>query len=259
MGKSLTEKLLARGDRVAATMRDPGRFEIGTSAGDKLWTAKLDVIDTASIRAAVAQAFDQLGHVDVVVSNAGYGLHGAAEEATDEQVEDIIATNLVGSIQVARAVTPYLRAQGGGRIIQISSMAGHLTRPGSALYSATKWGVEGFFETLAKELAPFGIQVNILAPGLFATGFHQAMERGPELKAYAESGVIRPMPTATDEGTAGDLDRLIDLIIEIGEGADFPMRLFAGSDSYQATHRALSKRLATLEAQRTVAYSTDRS
>jgi NAD(P)-dependent dehydrogenase (short-subunit alcohol dehydrogenase family) len=123
LGRELTEQLLARGHRVAATLRRPEQLD-GLASGhlDRLWVRALDVTDTAQMRRVVAEAFTDLGRVDVVVSNAGFGVFGAAEDLTDEQVQAMIATNLTASIQLARAVIPYLRTQGGGRLLQLSSM-----------------------------------------------------------------------------------------------------------------------------------------
>ena len=126
--------------------------------------------DTTAVRDVVDRSFE-LGRIDVVVSNAGYGLFGAAEELSDEQVSHIIATNLSGSIQLIRAALPHLRAQGGGRIIQISSYGGQVAFPGNSLYHATKWGIEGFAESVAQEVAPFGIGVTIVEPGGARTEF----------------------------------------------------------------------------------------
>jgi NAD(P)-dependent dehydrogenase (short-subunit alcohol dehydrogenase family) len=244
-------------------MRDPGKSDLlSLSDNERLWMIKLDVDDVEQIRSAIAQAFDAVGRIDVVVSNAGYGVHGAAEEATDAQVEGIIATNLIGSIQVARAVIPFLRTQGGGKLIQVSSILGHISLPGASLYCATKWGLEGFFEALAKEVAPFGIEVNIVAPGMFPTSFYEAAERSAELSAYNEAGVIDRLPTRVDQfldAMPGDTNRLVDAIISVGEKPQSPLRLLLGSDAYGATEFALKDRLANLEAQREIAHSTDRA
>ena len=111
----------------------------------------------------VDRCFAELGRIDVIVSNAGYGLFGAAEELTDAQVDHIIATNLTGSIQLIRSALPHLRAQGGGRIIQ-TTYGGQVAFPGNSLYHASKWGIEGFAESVAQEVAPFGIGVTIVEP-----------------------------------------------------------------------------------------------
>src|SRR5580698_2143088 len=119
LGRAMTEKLLARGDRVAGTLRKPGVLQqLERQYGDRLWLRQMDVTDTPAVRRVVDEAFAALGKIDVVVSNAGYGLFGAAEEVSDEQIRAQIDTNLIGSIQVIRAALPHLRKQGGGKILQ---------------------------------------------------------------------------------------------------------------------------------------------
>jgi NAD(P)-dependent dehydrogenase (short-subunit alcohol dehydrogenase family) len=141
-GRKLTEQLLTRDDRVAATVRQPAALaELQARHGARLWVAPPDLTDTAAIRRVVDAAFATLGRIDMVVSNAAYGLFGAAEEVTDDQVRHQIDTNLVGSIQLIRAVLPHLRAQGGGHILQLSSAGGQTTYPNFSLYHATKWGI----------------------------------------------------------------------------------------------------------------------
>ena len=127
--------------------------------------------DTAALREVVERSFARLERIDVIISNAGYGLFGAAEELSDEQIDLMIATNLVGSIQHIRAALPHLRAQGGGRIIQISSYGGQVAFPGNSMYHATKWGIEGFVESVAREVASFGIGMTIVEPGGARTEF----------------------------------------------------------------------------------------
>jgi NAD(P)-dependent dehydrogenase (short-subunit alcohol dehydrogenase family) len=152
-GRIMAEQLLARGDRVAGIVRNLSVMdELKAKYGSQLLFAKLYLSETAAIRGVVDLAFAALGHIDVVVSNAGYGLMGAAEDMTDEQVRHQIDTNLVGSIQLIRAALPHLRAQGGGRILQLPSMSGQVAFPGGSLYHATKWGVEGFLDAVAQEV-----------------------------------------------------------------------------------------------------------
>lgn len=163
LGRSVTEKLLARGERVAATVRRTGTLDdLLARHGERLHVVTFDVTDTAAMRQGVEDVFDAFGRVDVVFSNAGYGLFGAAEEVSDKQIERQIATNLVGSIQFVRACLPHLRRQAGGRILQTSSEGWQTTYPGFSLYHATKWGIEGFIEAIASELAPFGIDTVII-------------------------------------------------------------------------------------------------
>jgi NAD(P)-dependent dehydrogenase (short-subunit alcohol dehydrogenase family) len=156
-GRELTTQLLERGDRVVGTVRDTTKVAdlAGTYPGDFV-AEVLEMTDAAAVHALVDRTVERLGRIDAVVSNAGYGLFGAAEELSDQQVNDIIATNLTASITLIRAALPHLRAQGCGRIIQISSYGGQVAFPGNSLYHATKWGIEGFCESVAAEVAPFG-------------------------------------------------------------------------------------------------------
>jgi NAD(P)-dependent dehydrogenase (short-subunit alcohol dehydrogenase family) len=137
LGRLLVERLLARGDRVVGTLRRPGALDdLLAQYGDRLRVLTLDVTDAHAVRATVARAFEEMGRIDIVVSNAGYGLFGAAEEVTDQQLEQQIATNLIGSIQLIRASLPHLREQGGGRIVQVSSEGGQVVYPG---FSRAVW------------------------------------------------------------------------------------------------------------------------
>ena len=137
-GRQLTDQLLERGDSVVGTVRDTAKVaDLVERYPRTFHTEVLDVTDTAAVREVVDRSFARLGRIDVVISNAGYGLFGAAEELTDKQVEHMIATNLLGSIQLIRAALPHLRAQGGGRVIQISSYGGQVAFPGNSMYHAT--------------------------------------------------------------------------------------------------------------------------
>ncbi len=185
-GRQMTEQLLDRGDRVAGTVRKPGSVDdLRHKYGEMLWVAHLDVTDLPGVRATVDRAFTELGRIDVIVNNAGYGLFGAAEELTDDQVIAQVSTNLLGSIQVVRAALPHLRAQGGGRLIQISTYGGQATNPGASLYHAGKWGIEGFMEGTARDVAPFGIGVTIVEPGGARTEFRfDSLQLAEPLSAY---------------------------------------------------------------------------
>ena len=130
MGRSVTEQLLARGDRVAATARRPEQLDdLRAAHGDRLWVRALDVTDTVAQRAVVDAAFADLGRIDVVVANAGFGVFGAAEELEDADVDSLLATNLTAVIQLTLAVLPHLRAQGGGRLMPVSRMGAHVDVP----------------------------------------------------------------------------------------------------------------------------------
>jgi NAD(P)-dependent dehydrogenase (short-subunit alcohol dehydrogenase family) len=261
LGRSMTELLLEQGDRVVGTSRRPTALDdLKTRYGDALWLEPLDVTDTLAIRAVVARAFAALGRIDVVVSNAGYGILGAAEELTDDQIDRQIATNLVGSIQVVRAVVPYLRSQGGGRIIQISTMGGQAVFPAGSLYHASKWGIEGFMESIRHELAPFGIGVTIVEPGSTGTNFGRNLVIADPLDAYADGPVGRARAFFGDGTYAspGDAGKTARAIVDSAGMDPAPLRLATGKDAYAAIHAALTARLAELEARKPVAFSTDR-
>jgi NAD(P)-dependent dehydrogenase (short-subunit alcohol dehydrogenase family) len=257
-GRHLTEQLLARGDRVAGTVRKPDSVrDLQEKYGARFWVAQLDV--TGPVRETVDRAFRELGRIDVVVNNAGYGLFGAAEELTDDQVVQQINTNLVGSIQVVRAALPHLRAQGGGRVIQLSTYGGQATNPGASLYHASKWGIEGFIEGTAKDVAPFGIGMTIVEPGGARTEFRfDSLQLATPLPAYDNS------PAAMVRGAKdrsrpplGDPAKMAARIIDSADMEPAPMRLVLGSDSYRFVTAALRERLAQIEPQAAAAASTD--
>jgi len=181
-GRELTSQLLGRGDRVIGTVRDTSKIaDLTVRYPDTFIPEELEMTDRSAVRRLVERAFSQLGRIDAIVSNAGYGLFGAAEELSDDQVEDILATNLAGPITLIRAALPHLRNQGGGRIIQISSYGGQVAFPGNSLYHATKWGIEGFCEAVAQEVAPFGVGVTIVEPGGARTEFRYGSARIADL------------------------------------------------------------------------------
>ena len=160
--------------------------------------APLDVTDTTAVRAVVERAFDHMGRIDVVVNNAGYGLFGAAEEVSDDQIRRQIDTNLIGSIQVIRAALPLLRAQGGGRILQLSSAGGQTTFPNFSLYHTTKWAIEGFIEAVAQEVAHFNIEFTIVEPGVAKTNFGVSLVRAPlkRRRQRAETPTLLPQSSS---------------------------------------------------------------
>jgi NAD(P)-dependent dehydrogenase (short-subunit alcohol dehydrogenase family) len=261
-GRELTEQLLARGDRVAATLRQPEALDdLAGRYGGRLWVRRLDVTDTASIRAVVDAAFAELGRIDVVVSNAGFGLLGAAEEVTDEQIDRQLQTNVVGSIQLTRAVLPRLRAQGGGKILQISTMGGQFAYPGMSLYHASKWAIEGFFDSVGQEVAAFGIQVCLVEPGGARTDFAgRSLVLSPPNEAYAGTPAALLRAHAATRPTSaipGDVHKMARAMIDAADAGETPRRLLLGSDAYRLVHAALSDRLAFVEAQRDLTLSTD--
>ncbi|MCV7287767.1 SDR family oxidoreductase [Mycolicibacterium wolinskyi] len=256
MGRELVEQLLARGDTVAATARRPEQLDdLADRHGNRLWRRALDVTDTHAVRGVVTEAFAAHPRIDVVVSNAGYGVFGVAEDLDDGHVETLIATNLTASIQLTRAALPHLRAQGGGLLMQMSSMGGHLTFPGFSLYHATKWGIEGFFDALATEVAPFGIRTILIEPGVVRTGFFDAAPRVPLSAPYVGGPADRPPLTA--EEMTDDPVRTVAAIIRAAGACPPPRRLVLGSDAWTLMTAALQQRLDDVAAQRDNAATAD--
>lgn len=262
-GLGLTRQLLARGDRVAATVRNPQSLEaLKAQHGQALRIYALDVTDDAAVARVITEAFSELGRIDVVVSNAAYGLFGAGEEVSDAQIRKQIDTNLVGSMQAIRAALPHLRAQGGGRILQLSSEGGQIAYPNFGVYHASKWGIEGFVEAVAQEVAPFGIQMTLIEPGPTATGFGGALDQADALPAYADtpSGAIRSALFGANAGgfsIDGDVEKMVTAMIACADAAVAPRRLLLGSSAYTRVHAALRERLAELEANRSITCAMD--
>ena len=255
-GRILTEKLLARGERVAATLRKMDALDdLRARYGDLLWTARLDLTDTAAIRSTVDRAFAELGRIDVVCSNAGYGLFGAAEALRDDQIEHVIATNLVGSMQLVRAVLPHLRRQGGGRILQVSSAGGQATYPNFSVYHATKWGIEGFVETVAKEVEALGIDVTLGEPGAPQTDFAKNLVMVPAMPEYdrTAAGEVRRALESGAWQIRGDAGKMCDAILGFVDRGAKARRLALGADTYADVARTLEERRAELESQKEIA------
>lgn len=256
MGRELVEQVLAKGDSVAATLRRPEQLDdLAERYGNRLSRYALDVTDTAAVRRVVDEAFAANSHIDVVVSNAGYGVFGVAEDLTDDHIDQMIATNLTASIQLARSVIPHLRAQGGGHLMQMSSMGGHITFPAFSLYHVTKWGIEGFYDALATEIEAFGIRTTLIEPGVVRTGFFDAATRVPVSEPYRGGPADRP-PMSDDEMT-DDPQRVIAGIIRAADAAVPPRRLVLGSDAWTLITDALSDRLIEVAAQRENAATAD--
>jgi NAD(P)-dependent dehydrogenase (short-subunit alcohol dehydrogenase family) len=260
-GRELATQLLDRGDAVAGTVRRAeSAADLIRKYPDTFHCELLDVTDTTAVRDVVDRSFTSLGRIDVVVSNAGYGLFGAAEELSDEQVSHIIATNLTGSIQLIRAALPHLRTQGGGRIIQISTYGGQVAFPGNSMYHATKWGIEGFAESVAQEVAPFGIGVTIVEPGGARTEFRHGSAQVAELLPAYDGNPAHGFLAMLDPANGlapGDPARMAAAIIASADQQPAPPRIMLGSHALQTTVGVLKDRLASFEAQAGLAASTD--
>ncbi|UGT59912.1 SDR family NAD(P)-dependent oxidoreductase [Nocardia asteroides] len=182
LGRAFTEAALGAGDRVVATARDPRRMPI---EHERLIVLPLDVRDRAAVLSAADTAVERAGHVDIVVNNAGYGLVGAVEELSEEQLRDQLEVNFFGALWVSQAFAPHLRARGSGHIVQISTVGAAGSLPLFGAYNAGKWALEGFSAALADELRPFGVHVTLAQLGGFATDWAgSSMRFGTRIPAY---------------------------------------------------------------------------
>lgn len=259
LGRNIAEEVMRRGGRVAGTVRDLTQAaQLRKEFPGQLWVTRLDLADLANIGTAFRAAVEHFGRTHAVVSNAAYSLLGAAEELESGAIRHIMDTNLIGSIELARAAVAHMRAAGGGRIIQISSGAGQAGFAGLSLYCATKWGIEGFFESLAPEVAEFGIETTLIEPGTIRTDFGSSGVLSPELEAYrnGQVGTLRRMATS-GYPAPGDPAKMAKAIADTFEAATAPSRLALGPDVYGYIRAALTSRLEQLEAHKNVTFATD--
>lgn len=264
IGRAVTEKLLADGHQVAAFVRSPDALSaLNRVYAGRLWSTRIDVTDTRALRNAVEQASLDLGRIDVVFSNAGSGAFGAAEELDDTAIEQQVALNMVAPIQLIRAVIPHLRSQGGGRIVQMSTMGGQITSTGGSIYHASKWGIEGSAESVMSEVSEFGIGVTLIEPGNVRTGFGSAITVADPLPDYTGTPVGQARQYIEAAGgnmtanAVGDPERVADQIIAAATQTPSPRRVILGSDALSAIRGALVLRLEELDAGRGVSLSTD--
>lgn len=255
-GREIAAAALAAGGRVVATARRPEAIDLGTS--DDLKVLRLDVTDRAQVDGTVAAAAATFGRLDVVVNNAGYGLLGALEEASEAQLRRIFETNVFGALNVTRASLPYLRQQRSGHLIQMSSVGGQIGTAGFSLYQATKFALEGFSEALADELLPLGIKVTIVEPGDFRTDFlARSIEMADPIDDYADSvGAIRKKPAELFGREPGDPALAAAAIIQVVDSQDPPMRLVLGADALERIHAKIDRQLAELDRWQRVTEST---
>lgn len=257
IGRHLVERALAEGDHVVATVRREGTLDDLVDAhGERLTVERLDVSHADELDSVLGRILDRREGIDVVVNNAGYSVMGAAEELSDDQIRHQLDTLLVAPIRITRAFLKQMRLRGNGRIIQISSMGGQCAYPGGSAYHTAKWGLEGFTESVSKEMAEFGVRCTIVEPGATRTGFGSNMIFATELPDYADSaaGRMRQFAATLDDRVfLGDPAKLAMAIFATTRAAEPPLRLALGADAYDAVHDALTERLHALEQQKDVA------
>src|SRR5579859_2449970 len=261
LGRNIAEAVLASGDRLVATARDPRRLEdLIEKYGDRVRTAPLDVVDEAAVHAAVQVAVDAFGRLDVVVNNAGYGDIAPFEQLRSERFRAVMDTNFYGVVNVTRAAIPIMREQKSGCILQISSVGGRLALPGSTPYHAAKWAVGGFTESLAQEVAPFGVKVCALEPGGMRTNWGvRANQDMPELLPDYEPSVgaiVRALKSHWGQETS-DPSRVAQVVLRLAASDRLPAHLLIGSDAVRFSADAEATRAADAAHWREMSLSTD--
>ncbi len=231
IGKETVKLFQTKNWKVAATMRNPEKAEDLQRIAD-VECIRLDVTDVDSIKSAIAETLDKFGRIDAVVNNAGYGLVGAFEAATQEQIEKQFQTNVFGLMNVCREILPYFREQKRGTIVNVASMGGRITFPLYSLYNGTKWAVEGFSESLQYEIRPFNIKVKIIEPGPIKTDFYdrsQDLTKKDGLNAY-DNFIEKIMPKMQKVGkNAPDASLVAEVIYNAVTDGSWKMRYTANS------------------------------
>lgn len=260
LGRSLTRAVLKAGDTVIATARNVEQLEeLKNINPNQIYLVKLDVADQVQIREAVNQAIELTGRIDVLVNNAGFGITGAAEAYTEEQVNSQLLVNLYAPISITRAVIPYMRKRESGRIIQISSIGGRVGNAGLSIYQATKFGLAGFSESLNKEVSHLGIKVTSVEPGGFRTDWAgSSMDYAPDVPGYENSiGAMKTLFTSGEFVPIGDPNKAAQAIIEIARTPEPPMHLVLGSEAISILKKADEARSTEMEKWMALSLSTD--
>jgi NAD(P)-dependent dehydrogenase (short-subunit alcohol dehydrogenase family) len=232
-GRAIADAALGRGDRVVATARDAGRLS-DLAADDRVYALSLDVIDAAARERAMEDAIGRFGRLDVLVNNAGRTQVGAVEETTEEELRSLFELHFFAPAALTRLVLPHMRAQGGGAIVQMSSVGGQITAPGFGAYCATKFALEGLTQALHDEVAPFGIRTLIVEPGAFRTGLFRpdAAYQSRAMPEYAKTvGPTRDYVGGNDGLQPGDPAKAAQAILTALDAEDPPLRLVLGGDA----------------------------
>lgn len=245
LGRDLAEVLLEEGYRVVATARDKNKIaDLRDKFPETARTFELDVTDQDQVRSAVEYAVSEFGRIDVLVNNAGYGLLGAIEEPTDQQIRSQFETNLFGAVDVMRTVLPVMRRQNGGHIFNLSSVAGFIASPSAGYYAATKFALEALSESLSQEVAPYNIKVTIVEPGPFRTDFAGRSLRGPETtlpEVYPTTVKFLDYFAEVDRKQVGDPRKAAKVMIDVVESDAPPLRLPLGENCITRIEAELEK------------------
>ncbi len=262
LGRAFTEAVLAAGHSVVAGARNPEQLaDLQSRFGEKILPVSLDVTNEAQAKAAVEAAIAHFGGLDVLVNNAGYGNVSPVEDTPLDDFRAQIETNLFGVIIMTKAVLPYFRERKAGHIIQVTSIAGRLGPIGRAPYAAAKFGVEGFSESLAREIGPLGVKVTILEPGGFRTDFAGSSTELRQGRPEYESTVGATIRFQRDYNgkQPGDPAKAAAVLLHIASLQEPPLRLLLGSDSYNAAEKSALDKLESDRKWKDLSVSTDYS
>ena len=261
LGRDIAEAVLASGDRLVATARNPKQLaDLVARYGDKVRAAALDVTDAAAAKSAVQVAIDTFGRLDVLVNNAGFAHIGPFEQLDADDFRAQIETNLFGVVNVTRAALAPMRRQKSGHIIQISSVGGRLATPGLSAYQAAKWAVGGFTEVLGQEVGHLGIKVTALEPGGMLTNWSNraAADMAPMDPDYQQSvGAVTRMLEQYRDKSAGDPKKVAQVVVRLGSYGSPPPHLLLGSDAVRFAGEADAAREASGKLWRAVSLATD--
>jgi len=241
LGRAFTEAVLEAGDRVVATARNPDQLaDLEGRYSEKIRSVALDVTNEAQAKAAVEAAMESFGALDLLVNNAGYGYVCPVEDTPLADFRAQIDTNLFGVIIMTKAVLPYFRERRAGHIIQVTSIAGRIGPAGRAPYAAAKFGVEGFSESLFKEIGPLGVNVTIIEPGGFRTDFAGSSTQLSEGRPEYDSSVGAAVRFQRDYNgrQPGDPAKAAAALLHVASLSEPPLRLLLGSDSYVAAEKS---------------------
>ena len=262
MGVEFAKAALAAGHNVVATGRDPGAVAKAVGESDDLLVAKLDVTSPQDAEAAVEAAVDRFGGIDVLVNNAASFYAGFFEELTPEQIERQLTTSLIGPMNVTRAVLPVMRKQRSGHVVTISSSAGFAGFEYGTAYAASKFGVDGWMESLAPEVEPFGIHATVVNPGFFRTELltkESTNYAEPSTEDYAERNAAqREFWEGQNGQQAGDPAKLAQALLTIADQAQPPFRFIAGADALAQAEEKLAERRQQIDAFRDLSTSLAR-
>jgi NAD(P)-dependent dehydrogenase (short-subunit alcohol dehydrogenase family) len=248
-GRIWAEAALERGDKVVATARNAATLApLVQTYGANVLPLTLEVTNRDQVDACVRQGHEHFGRLDVVINNAGYGLFGAVEEISAEQARAQMETNFFGALWVTQAVLPYMRERGAGHIIQVSSIGGVQAFPMLGLYHASKWALEGFSQSLAAEVAEFGIKVTIVEPGGYDTDWSgPSADHARRLPAYAEQWARREQQMAAARGNRGVPEATAAAMLQIVDADEPPLRVFFGAAPLDIARTEYAQRIATWE------------